>query len=128
MKKRPDNVVYDESLQEYTPSKKEYPTNVGAPAFEPMKDNKLTAHKADTYFSSRLLELKDEYKELIEEYNWTKLVYEATYSFEPLPGEPYYLYEKEDKSIFLSLIGPTEWEQCYIGTFKLLNSGKWEKV
>ena len=88
-KKRPDNVVYDEEIQDYTPSKKEYPTNVGAPAFSPIEENKLTAKKADTYFSSRLMELKDEYKQLVEEYNWTKLVYEANYSFEPLTGEDF---------------------------------------
>ena len=48
------------------------------------------------------------YKKLVEEYNWTSLVYESTYSFQPLVGEPYYLYQNKDKSLFLSLISLSE--------------------
>ena len=36
--------------------------------------------------------------------------------------------EGKDKKIFLSLIEPELWKQKYIGTFKLMNNGKWEKV
>ena len=72
--------------------------------------------------------MKDEYKKLVEEYNWTKLVYEAEYSFEPLVGETYHLYERKNKSIFLSLVAPNEWKQKYIGSFKQLNNGKWENI
>ena len=71
---------------------------------------------------------KEEYKKLVEEYNWTSLVYESTYSFQPLVGEAYYLYQKKDKSLFLSLISPDEWDMEYLGTFKLITNGKWEKI
>ena len=67
-------------------------------------------------------------KKLVEEYNWTSLVYESRYNFQPILGEPYYLYEDEYKNLFLSLISPNEWSKSYIGTFKLLNNGKWEKI
>ena len=127
MTKKPDSVVYNPETEEYDASKKEYPTNVGAPAFEvSVKDDTLKG-KAQNYFNSRLTELKEEYKQLVEEYNWTKLVYEAEYSFEPLVGHPYHLYERENKSIFLSLIAPDEWKQKYVGSFKQLNNGSWEK-
>ena len=33
-----------------------------------------------------------------------------------------------DKEYFLSIIEPSEWNQTYVGTFKSLNSGKWEKI
>ena len=33
-----------------------------------------------------------------------------------------------NKDLFLSLIEPTQWDKVYIGTFKLLNNGKWEKI
>tara|TARA_Y100001973_G_C5081852_1_gene272865 strand:- start:95 stop:310 length:216 start_codon:yes stop_codon:yes gene_type:complete len=59
--------------------------------------------------------------------DWHKLVYKAEYSFEPLAGEPYHLYEREDKSIFLSLIAPDEWNENYLGSFKQNNTGNWEK-
>ncbi len=127
-KKYPDNIVFNEESEEFDAHKKSYPTNLGAPAFAAITDNKVMAHKADSYFSSRLTELKEEYQKLVNEYEWTKLVYEADYSFEPLTDEPYHLYEREDRSLFLSLISPSDWEQPYVGTFKLLTTGKWEKI
>ena len=77
---------------------------------------------------SGLKELKKEYQELVEEYNWTKLVYESEYNFQPLLGKEYFLYERKDKNLFLSLIKPMEWNQTYIGSFKLMNNGKWDKI
>lgn len=126
--KKPDNVVFNEDTGEYDASKKEYPTNVGAPNFELEQKDTTLEVKAENYFKSRLNELKDEYKKLVEDYNWTKLVYEAEYSFEPSVGETYHLYERKNKSIFLSLIAPDEWKEKYIGSFKQLNNGKWENV
>jgi len=43
-------------------------------------------------------------------------------------GESYYLYLNKNEEYFLSIIEPSEWNQTYVGTFKLLNSGKWEKI
>ena len=127
-KKYPDSVVYNYETEEFDAKIKAYPTSVGASKFEPIKVDKSDSIKANKYFESRLDELKDEYKTLVEEYNWTSLVYKSTYNFQPLLGELYHLYEKEDKTLFLSLIGPNDWNELYIGTFKLLNNGKWEKI
>ena len=127
-KKYPDNIVYDYTLEKFDANTKPYPTSLGGQKFEPIKVDKSDSLKANKYFQSRLDELKDEYKRLVEEYNWTKLIYQSTYSFQPILGESYYLYEKKDKTLFLSLIKPTEWDRPYVGTFKLLNNGKWEKI
>jgi len=127
-KKYPDNVVYNYETKEFDANKKEYPTSVGGQSFEPIKVDKSTATEANNYFESKLNELKEEYKKLINEYNWTSLVYASTYNFQPIIGKDYYLYESKNKKIFLSLIHPKQWNQKYIGTFKLLNNGKWEKV
>tara|TARA_Y100000004_G_C8842770_1_gene381235 strand:+ start:477 stop:866 length:390 start_codon:yes stop_codon:yes gene_type:complete len=127
-KKYSDNIVYNYELEKFDANTKAYPTTVGSQKFEPIKVDKSDSRKADNYFESKLNELKDEYRKLVEEYNWTSLVYKSEYNFQPLIGEEYYLYEKEDKNLFLSLIGPTEWNQLYVGTFKLLNNGKWEKI
>jgi len=127
-KKYPDNIVYNYETEEFDANKKSYPTSVGGQKFEPIKVNKSDSLKANKYFESRLNEIKDEYKKLVDEYNWTSLVYESTYSFQPILGEPYYLYQNKNKTLFLSLIGPEEWVMDYLGTFKLLNNGKWEKI
>jgi|TARA_R110000744_G_scaffold234882_1_gene352553 hypothetical protein len=126
--KYPDNVVYNYETKEFDAKIKAYPTSVGASKFEPIKVDKSDSIKANKYFESRLDELKGEYKRLVEEYNWTSLVYKSNYNFQPILGEPYHLYEKENKTLFLSLIGPSDWNELYIGTFKLLNNGKWEKI
>jgi hypothetical protein len=127
-KKYPDNIVYDYKLEKFDANVKPYPTSVGAPGFEPIKVDKSSGVTANHYFESRLNELKEEYKKLVQEYNWTKLVYESTYSFQPIVGEPYHLYESKDKSLWLSLIGPDEWNQPYVGSFELQTNGKWEKI
>ena len=127
-KKYPDNIVYDNKLQKFDANIKPYPTSVGSQAFEPIKVDKSTSVSANHYFNSRLEELREEYKKLIQEYNWTRLVYEADYSFQPIVGHTYHLYEKKDKSLWLSLIGPNEWNQPYVGSFKLQTDGKWEKI
>ena len=119
-KEYPDSVVYTNG--KFDAKTKQYPTNLGAPSFEPLTVDKTEQHKANNYFESRLNELKEEYNELVKEYNWTKLVYESEYSFQPLVGVVYYLYEKKDRELFLSLIAPNEWDQPYVGSFKLINT------
>ena len=127
-KKYPDNIVYDYKLDKFDANIKSYPTSVGAPGFEPIKVDKSSSVSANHYFESRLNELKEEYKKLIQEYNWTKLVYESKYLFQPIVGHIYHLYEDKDKALFLSLIAPNEWDRPYIGSFKLQTDGKWEKI
>jgi len=126
-KKYPDNIVYDNKLQKFDANIKPYPTSVGSQAFEPIKVDKSTSVSANHYFNSRLEELREEYKKLIQEYNWTKLVYESSYAFQPIVGHIYHMYEKKDKSLWLSLIGPDEWNQPYVGSFQLQTDGKWIK-
>mgnify|MGYP003674576803 FL=1 len=128
-KKYPDNIVYNYETGEFDAHKKAYPTSVNGQKFEPLKVDKSSAADANHYFESKLNELKEEYKKLINEYNWTSLVYAANYRFQPIVGKSYYLYEDVNKEkIFLSLIEPDQWKQKYIATFKLLNNGKWEKI
>ena len=57
-----------------------------------------------------------------------KIIYESEFSFQPIIGEIYYLYQKENKSYWLSIVSPENWNKKYIGSFKLLTNGKWEKV
>ena len=61
---------------------------------------------------------------------WNDLVYKSDYSFKPIQGKTYHLYQKEDekKSLFLSIIGPDEWGMLYIGSFNLMSNNKWEKI
>ena len=82
------------------------------------------------HFSQRFNEIKKEYSKLIEEFQWNDLVYKSNYSFKPIQGKTYHLYQRDDekKSLFLSLISPKEWNMLFIGSFKLLSNNKWEKI
>ncbi len=125
-KKIPDNVVFNDG--KFDANTKNYPTTISAPSFAPISIDRSDSIKADKYFSSRLNELKSEYENLVDEYKWSNIIYNALYNFQPILGEPYYLYLNKDNKHFLSIIEPSEWNQTYVGTFKLLNNGKWEKV
>jgi hypothetical protein len=63
----------------------------------------------------------------MEEYEWNKVIYESDLRFEPVVGEVYHLYVRDNKK-FISLIGPKEWNQEYLGSFKLNSDLKWEKI
>jgi len=122
-KDKPDNVADNPGLLPYA-------SNVGAPAIkstdvDTWKNEKVV--KTNHYFETRYNEIKEEYKKLIESYEWNKLVYESNFKFEPIKGETYYLYQR-DVGLFLSLIEPEQWNQIFIGAFKLDSNDKWEKV
>ena len=55
-------------------------------------------------------------------------VYTAQFNFQPVMGETYHLYMREDESVFLSLIPPNAWKQKYIASFELDSREKWVKI
>jgi hypothetical protein len=127
--KKPDNVVFSEQ-EGYNARILPYATNVGAPS---IKIDDIVAWKTrgiyqvNKEFESKFNELKENYKKLMEEYEWNDLVYNAKFSFEPVIGEVYHLYLGDDGRHFLSLIGPTEWNKEHLATFKLNSDKKWIK-
>ncbi|MDC1492057.1 DUF2452 domain-containing protein [Flavobacteriaceae bacterium] len=127
MSKLPDSIVYNNGTNKFDANIKEYPTSVSAPKFAPINIDKSDSLKADKYFDSRLNEIKSEYENLVDEYKWNNIIYNSLYNFQPLLGEAYHLYLNKHNEHFLSLIKPNEWTQIYIGTFILLNNGKWKK-
>ena len=108
-----------------------YGSNVGAPSIKPTdisswKDEKVIT--TNHYFSSRYDEIKKDYLKLMEEYEWNTLVYNAEFRFKPVMGKVYFLYQKDDGKLFLSLIEPNEWDKIFIGAFKLISDNRWEKI
>lgn len=126
-KERPDNVVFSDE-NGYNAGLLTYATNVGAPA---IKMDDVVSWKSrgisnvNKEFENKFNELKMQYENLMEEYEWNELVYGARFSFEPVIGEIYHLYRGDDGINFLSLISPAEWNKEHIGTFKLNSGKKW---
>lgn len=126
-KERPDNIVFSDQ-NGYNASMLPYSTNVGAPV---IKMDDVVSWKSrgistvNKEFENKFNELKVQYQNLMAEYEWNELVYSARFSFEPVIGEIYHLYQGDDGVNFLSLIGPQEWNKEHIGTFKLNSDKKW---
>lgn len=109
---------------------KEYPTEVGAPKFSP--DNislfkQENTFKLKKHYSSKIEELEKEYKRIIDEIKLNERLYSAKCNFEPISGNIYHLYEKNNQE-FISIISPGEWNMNYIGTYKFLSDGRWEVI
>ena len=131
-KDKPDNVADNPGLLPYA-------SNVGAPVIKPddvvsWKNEKVT--KTNHYFETKYNEIKEEYRKLIEAYEWNKLVYKSEFSVEPVKGDTYYLYQRDNGTLFLSLIESWAWgksklrneKPVFIGAFRLDSNDKWEKM
>ena len=122
--KKPDNVADSPNLMPY-------PTNVGAPQISP--DNidfwkQKNLNKLNKHFSTEFKELKEKYDSLISNFKWNELIYNSKINFEPVMGESYFLYVKQNGDLFLSIISPDEWNFECVGEFKLTSQNRWEKI
>ena len=130
MDKKPDLVVWSEERGYYA---KEliYGSNIGAPAIQ-LDDvggwKKIQAQNANKIFTKKYEEIREEFRKLVDEVSWNEFVYSADYSFLPIIGETYYLYERENQTIFLSVIAPTEWRMKFVAATKLESNNKWIKI
>ncbi|MDB4408820.1 DUF2452 domain-containing protein [Akkermansiaceae bacterium] len=107
-----------------------YPSSTLSPKIVP---NDLTSFKSrglsqvEHDLQVKLEEMRHEYIKTIEHFNWNKLVYEADIQFEPIIGETYHLYRMRQKTI-LSMIGPDQWNQQHLATFRLNLDRQWELI
>jgi len=129
-KKKPELVVWDDDKGYYA-KELTYGSNIGAPSI--ILDDvggwkQIQAQNANKIFTKKYEEIKDEFKKLVDEVSWNEFVYSATYNFLPVIGETYYLYEKQDGSVFLSLIAPSEWKMKFLGATRLESNNKWIKL
>ncbi len=129
--KKPDNIVYDEKTQKYDASLKPYATSVSAPVItttDTIAWKNRSIHKLNHKLETKFEELKVEYQKMMEEFEFNKLIFESSFSFEPILGEIYHLYKKDNNKSFLSLIAPEQCKFNFIGSFRLNADQIWEKV
>lgn len=81
--------------------------------------------RVERELQQEMLEIQERYMEVIDAFNWNKLIYEAHFGFEPVIGEIYHLYEVGTKC-HLSMIEPEKWHQRWIGSFRLNADGRWQ--
>jgi len=109
-----------------------YPTSTLSPKIVP---NDLSTFKSrgisqvERELQQKLIEIREEYIEVVDHYNWNKLVYESEINFEPVIGNIYHLYNLRGKNT-LSMIGPEEcfFRDSHLATFKLNVDKQWDLV
>jgi len=124
-KKMPDSFVENRLS-------KRYPTEIGAPKFEPDNISLFKIEKTSKikkHYSSKFEEMAREYEKLMSEIQMNERLYMASHNFEPTSGEIYHLYKKESGEEFLSLISPDQWKKFeFIGSYRFLSDGRWQVV
>lgn len=129
--KKPDLVVFNEETQKYDASLKTYGTSSSSPVIKPLNTASWKndgIQRVNKQLKSKFDEVKKEYETLMEKFQYNDLIYNAKFSFEPIFGENYHLYNNKNGEPFLSIIEP---EQCnfeYLGSFRLNTDKMWEKI
>mgnify|MGYP006257517143 FL=1 len=129
--KKPDNVVFNAETKKYDAALKTYATTLGAPVIIPTDTvawKNRSINKINHKVTAKFLELKAEYENMIQEFEYNKLIFNAKFSFEPIIGEVYHLYKRENKETFLSLISPEQCNFNSLGSFYLNADQIWEKI
>ena len=129
--KKPDNVVFNTEIQRYDAALKPYATNVGAPvitATDTIAWKNRSINKINHKVKAKYLELKAEYEKMIHEFEYNKLIFNSKFTFEPIIGEVYHLYKRENGESFLSIIAPEECNFNALGSFYLNADQVWEKI
>lgn len=76
--------------------------------------------------------LAQQAKKLQKRVEISEMIYMAEISFKPLIGHIYHLYQREDETAILSMIGPDEWGpkgykfNTFLATVKLLADHTWK--
>jgi len=122
-KDKPDMFAENKAIMPYGDS-------VAAPKIDLPNTNAWVVQQSvdvNNYLSAKFIELKEEYAKLITLYKWNELVSKSKFSFIPIKGHTYYLYQREDEKLFLSLIEPEYWNQLFVGEVTLDSDNKWIK-
>ena len=104
-----------------------YPASRLAPKIVPQDLTNFKSRgvsKVERELQQELVELREKYLRVIDDFNWNKLIYEAQFGFEPVIGETYHLYEINERHV-LSMVPPEEWRKRWLGTFRLNADGRW---
>ncbi|MEZ5007022.1 MAG: DUF2452 domain-containing protein [Chitinophagales bacterium] len=130
-KKKPDSVVFDEKSQQYNANILPYATNVGAPSIQ-IEDisnwKKININKINHQFKAKYQQIQEEYNQMMEQFEYNNLIYQANFNFEPVIGEHYHLYRRDSGESFLSIIAPHECNFDHIGSFQLNLDKMWVKT
>lgn len=108
-----------------------FSTEIGGLKIEVESDlvpyNEKRLHGSDTYYYTKLKEIKDELLRLSEEKKYNDNIWRNV-AFKANVGQTVHLYELPSKHL-VSLVSPEEWDYgtYYVGTFTLNSNAVWSK-
>lgn len=98
--------------------------NITPPDLSSFKSRNITEVQRE--LSQKLDAIRQDYIEVIDAFNWNKIIYESDFGFEPVIGQDYYLY-RESSQFRLSMIEPQKWPgKKFVGSFRLTANGQWK--
>lgn len=124
-------VVYDEEKEQYNAAFLPYATSFSAPQIKApntgsWKNSQI--YKANKHLKAKYEVLKKEYESLMQVLDYNELITNSKFSFEPIIGEIYHLYNNDKLQPFLSIINPDTCNFEYLGSFRLTSDYLWEKI
>tara|TARA_B100001059_G_C17822097_1_gene578954 strand:- start:869 stop:1345 length:477 start_codon:yes stop_codon:yes gene_type:complete len=123
------------------PHSLEYGHHSGSALIKPEDQGKLKSrslnamdHQTDMQLGQiyeQMQLLADQAKRLSERKKISEFIYTAEARFEPFINHTYHLYQKQDNSFLLSLIGPKQWGKSrksfdFVASVKLLADHTWD--
>lgn len=123
-----------------TPSLLPYAHHVGSAIIKPMDKGKSVGIAMKAMYQqtdAQLQQIKAQVETLIlqaqsihDRIDISEKIYKADCGFKPIPGNTYFLYEKQDGSWVISMVGPLEWGKNkpfdYLATVELLADRTWK--
>lgn len=125
------------------PSLLPYAHSVGGALVKPedkgkIKSRALSAMEQQTDMQIKQIQkqielLASQAKAIKDRMDFSYQIYQAEMGFEPFIGHIYHLYQKEEGSWFMSMIGPKEWgraqaDRIYLASVKLLSDHTWDII
>jgi hypothetical protein len=124
-----------------TPSILEYAHHVGSAIIKPEDKGKIKGRSLSAMYEQtdqQLLQIREQITLLAKQVQAIELrksmsekIYEAKLSFQPIIGNTYHLYRKEDGQYQVSMLSDAEWGRSkpkweYLSAIKLLGDHTWE--
>ena len=124
-------MVFNEDTEKYDAALKPYGTSASSPVIKPLNTTTWRndgVQRVNKQFKSKFEEVRKEYEELIQKFQYNDLVYSSKFSFEPNIGEVYHLFYNRKEESFLSIISPDQCNFYHLGSFRLNTDKMWEKI
>jgi len=135
-----DNPIDKDKITEH-PGLVHFAHHVGSALIRPadmglVKSRALTAMEQQTHLQMKQIfeqmeKLAEQAEKIRRRVEISQEIYRCEIGFEPIIGHTYHLYEKDNGSKVLSMIGPNEWGQSFpysahVESVKMLGDHTWE--